>query len=258
MKDIELIHGDCLEEMKNIPDKSVDMVLCDMPYGVLNKNNKSSQWDKPIPLGMVWQQLNRIVKDNGVIVLFAQGMFTAELMMSNKDIWRYNLIWKKGNRSTGFLNSKRMPLRNHEDICVFYKKLPTYNPIMKQGFKNHSKGNIGNRENTNNCYGSMIEVASSDSNMKFPISIIDIPKQHGEWYHNTQKPVSLTSYLINTYTNKGDVVLDFCMGSGGCGVSCVENNRRFIGIELDNDYFAISTNRINKAIIGHASKLPLI
>lgn len=118
---IDLFHGDCLVEMQRIPDKSVDMVLCDLPYGVLNKSNKNAQWDRLLPFDKLWEQYERVIKDNGAIVLFAQGMFTAQLMMSNPKLWRYNLIWDKVNRPTGFLNANRMPLRIHEDICVFYK-----------------------------------------------------------------------------------------------------------------------------------------
>lgn len=132
MTNSKLILGDCLTEMKNIPDKSIDMILCDLPYEVLNKGNKNASWDRLLPFDKLWEQYNRIIKDNGAIVLFAQGMFTAQLMMSNPNMWRYNLIWDK-TLPTGFLNAKRMPLRSHEDILVFYKSLPTYNPQMSEG-----------------------------------------------------------------------------------------------------------------------------
>ena len=153
---MRLIHGDCLVEMQNIPDKSIDMILCDLPYEVLNKGNKHAQWDRLIPFDQLWKQYNRIIKDNGAIVLFAQGMFTAQLMMSNPKMWRYNLIWDKC-RATGFLNANRMPLRYHEDLCIFYKSLPTYNPQMEDlngREPNHPQGH-GNHNEKNQCYGSV-------------------------------------------------------------------------------------------------------
>ena len=154
---LSLIHGDCLVEMKNIPDKSIDLVVCDLPYETLNKGNKSSQWDRALPMNELWKEYERVVKDNGAIILFAQGMFTARIMLSNEKMWRYNLVWKKGSRSTGFLNAKKMPLRNHEDICVFYKKLPTYNPQMTTGKPLHGMGTAyKNKTVTNNCYGEAI------------------------------------------------------------------------------------------------------
>ena len=136
----KLILGDCLEKMNDIPGGSVDMICTDLPYEVLHKNNPHAQWDRIIPFEPLWEQYERIIKDNGAIVLFAQGMFTAQLMMSNPKLWRYNLIWDKC-RVTGFLNANRMPMRCHEDICVFYKSLPTYNPQMEEGKPNHSQGN---------------------------------------------------------------------------------------------------------------------
>lgn len=259
MSDINLIHGDCLEKMKDIPDASVNMILCDLPYGVLHKNNPHAQWDRIIPFDKLWEQYERIIKDNGAIVLFAQGMFTAKLMMSNPKLWRYNLIWDK-QRVTGFLNANRMPMRCHEDICVFYKKLPTYNPQYEKGQPNHSRGN-GVHKHTNSCYGkykedykgrtyeSVPRVESTvPADMKLPRSIISIKKEHESTvFHPTQKAVALLEYLINTYTNEGDLVLDNTMGSGSTGVACVNTNRNFIGIELNDEYFAIADNRIKQA-----------
>lgn len=152
---MKLWHGDCLDLMKDIPDKSVDAIICDLPYGVLNRGNKNAKWDKMLPLDKLWVQYCRLIKDNGAIVLFAQGMFTAQLMRSNPKMWRYNLIWQKGGRCSGFLNAKRQPLREHEDICVFYKKQPTYNPQMVKCLphqRNHSRGKM-EKEQTNRCYG---------------------------------------------------------------------------------------------------------
>lgn len=237
--------------MKDIPDKSVDMILCDLPYGVLNKQNKNAKWDTVIPFDRLWHNYNRIIKDSGAIVLFASGMFTANLMHSNKKLWKYNLVWKKGNRPTGFLNAKKQPLRITEDICVFYKKQPTYNPQFTIGEKCHSRGNAGNgkgKQGRNGCYGEFMVTPVILTNEKYPLSIIDIAKEHPQKYHPTQKPVALMEYFIKTYTNEGDVVLDNCMGSGSTGVACVNTNRNFIGIELDANYFNIAKNRIEGAI----------
>jgi site-specific DNA-methyltransferase (adenine-specific) len=249
--DCQLMFGDCLERMKEIPDKSIDMILCDLPYGVLNKGNVNAKWDSVIPFDQLWKQYERIIKDNGAILLFGQGMFSAELMLSNNKLWRYNLIWDKVAK-TGFLNANRMPLRQHEDIMLFYKKLCTYNPQMvkcEPHKRNHSKGNM-KQPQRNNCYGKIIETPTIVTDEKFPISIISIAKEHenGKFYHPTQKPVALLEYLIKTYTNEGETVLDNTMGSGSTGVACVNTNRKFIGIELDEKYYDISCKRINEVI----------
>lgn len=210
-----IYNENCLEGMKRIPDASIDAIICDLPYGVLHKDNPNAQWDRVIPFEPLWQQYERIIKDNGAIVLFAQGMFTADLMQSNRKLWRYNLIWDKG-RSTGFLNANRMPLRCHEDICVFYKSLPTYNPQYTDGEPNHSRGN-GIHNDTNRCYGKygrnyqgrtyeeVPRVAPTVPNgKKLPLSIITIKKEHESTViHPTQKPVDLLRYLILTYTEVG-------------------------------------------------------
>lgn len=250
---IQLHHGDCLAEMQNIADKSVDMILCDLPYEVLNKRNKSAQWDMLIPFKPLWEQYCRIIKDNGAIVLFGQGMFTAQLMMSNPKMWRYNLVWRKGGRISGFLNAKRQPLREHEDILVFYKAQPTYNPQMTNGAKNHSRGN-GKHKMTNRCYGSFNEAADIISDEKYPRSILDFQRPHPQ-IHPTEKPVSLLEYLIKTYTNEGETVLDNTMGSGSTGVACVNTSRNFIGIELNDEYFNIASERIKKAEEDKAGRL---
>lgn len=253
----KLMQGDCLELMKGIPDKSVDMILCDLPYGVLNKSNKHAKWDNLIPFEPLWEQYERIIKNNGAIVLFGSGMFTADLMQSNRKLWKYNLIWKKGNRPTGFLNAKRQPLRINEDICVFYKNQPTYNPQFTIGNKCHTRGGAGNsvqKQGRNGCYGAFNITPVVLTNEKYPVSIIDIPKEYPQKYHPTQKPVALLEYLIKTYTNEGDLVLDNCIGSGSTGVAAINTNRRFIGIELDEQYFKIAENRINEAIKNKESE----
>lgn len=249
MSNITLIHGDCLVEMQTIPDKSVDMVLCDLPYEVLNKSNKNAQWDRLLPFDQLWEQYERVIKDNGAIVLFAQGMFTAQLMMSNPKLWRYNLVWKKGNRISLPMMANKRILRNHEDICVFYKKQPTYNPQMTQGAKNHSIGNIDSYKNkiTNNCYGDFKRTEVKQDGLKYPKSVLNFERDYKCFFHPTQKPVALLEYLIKTYSNEGDTILDNTMGSGSTMVACVNTKRNGIGIELDDNYFKIAQKRVKSA-----------
>ena len=238
--------GDCLQIMKDIPNQSVDMVLCDLPYQVLHKNNPNAQWDRIIPFEPLWKQYNRIIKPNGAIVLFAQGMFTAQLMMSNRKMWRYNLVWDKVTR-TGFLNANRMPLRTHEDICVFYRNLPTYNPQMEKGSEHHRSGGEELKGQLNRCYGDFKATKFLMSNERFPTSIIRITQgSHCDGYrvHPTQKPVDLLRYLVLTYTNEGDTVLDNCMGSGSTIVAAIRENRQYIGIEKEEKYYDIANRRI--------------
>lgn len=242
---IELILGDCLEEMKKFPDNSIDLVVCDLPYEQLNKGNKSSQWDKMLPMDKLWKEYERVVKDNGAIILFANGMFTARLMLSNEKMWRYNLIWKKGNRSTGFLNAKKMPLRNHEDICVFYKKLPTYNPQFTKGEPIHGRKTLHDDGNfKNSCYGSYSMTESIITDDKYPISVLDFAKEWKGWLHPTQKPVELLKWLINSYSNEGEVVLDNTAGSMSTAIAAIETNRKCICIEKDENFFNIGKERV--------------
>lgn len=241
---------DCLEGMKAIPDGSVDAVICDLPYGVLNKQNRASSWDSVIPFDKLWEQYKRICKPTAAIVLFAQGMFTAKLMMSNEEWWRYNLIWKKGNRVTGFLNAGNQPLRCHEDICLFYQEQCTYNPQKTKGEVNHVKtrNNATKEEKVKQgCYGDFIFNSTDLSGMKHPKSIIDIDKEYDfkELFHPTQKPVDLLRYLVLTYTNEGDTVLDNCMGSGTTAIACIKERRHFIGFELNKEYFDKACKRID-------------
>ena len=193
--------------MPEIPDRSIDMVLCDLPYGVLNKGNPNAQWDKPLPMDALWREYKRVCRENAAIVLFGQGMFTADLMKSNPDMWRYNLVWDK-NRATGFLNANRMPLRYHEDILVFYEKLPTYHPQMEDlngREPNHEQGH-GEHEEKNSCYGDVKRINPTYSDKKFPRSIIRVNAVHcGEdQSHPTQKPVALLEWLI-----KEDIMSDW-------------------------------------------------
>lgn len=237
-----LMNGDCLELMSSISDNSVDLILCDLPY-----QRTQNKWDTILPYDKMWEQYNRIIKDNGCIALFCDGLFMAELMLSNKGMWRYNLVWDKILPS-GFLNANRQPMRSHEEIAIFYKKQPTYNPQMTIGQQNHSKGKP--KEFENNNYGDHGWVDNNEKlgNMKHPKSIISIQKPHpSTMVHPTQKPVELLGWLIKTYTNEGDTVLDNCMGSGSTGVACATTNRNFIGIELNEEYYLTARTRINEA-----------
>ena len=228
--------------MKDISDKSIDLILCDLPYGTTRNS-----WDEVIPFDKLWAQYNRIIKDNGAILLFAQGKFYVNLVSSNMKMFRYDLVWDK-ELISGFLNAKRMPLRRHEQVAVFYKHLPTYNPQFTQGKPLHSKGTAyQTKELTNNNYGDFkaTDDDRAGSTEKYPISIIKFQKPHPSvCVHPTQKPIELLEYLIKTYTNEGDTVLDNCMGSGSTGVACVNTNREFIGMELDEKYFNIAKERL--------------
>ena len=197
---------DCLEGMKRIPDGMVDCIITDLPYGVLNEQSEGGQWDSIIPLEPMWEQFLRVTKRNAPIVLFAQGMFTAQLMMSNPKMWRYNLIWDKG-WATGHLNCNRMPLRQHEDIAVFYRELPTYNPQMEAlngRERNHAQGR-GNHKDKNSCYGNVGRINPTYEDQKHPRSIIVKQAVHcnEDQFHPTQKPVDLLRYLVLTYSNRG-------------------------------------------------------
>lgn len=240
--DVELILGNCLKVMPKFADKSIDMILCDLPYGETARN----KWDVCLPFDLLWKEYERIIKDDGAIILFANGMFTAELMTSNKKLWRYNLVWEK-TQPTGFLNARRMPLRSHEDICVFYKRLPTYNPQKTTGHERK----VSSASSKRNCkkstnYGEA-GLVSYDSTERYPRSVLKFSKdiQHAA-LHPTQKPVALLEWLIRSYTNEDDTVLDNCMGSGSTGVACLNTRRRFIGIENDKDYFDVAVRRIRQ------------
>lgn len=250
-----IYHMDCLEGLKQIADGSVDAIICDLPYGVLNKGNKHTQWDCIIPFAPLWEQYLRVAKENAPIVLFAQGMFTAQLMMSQPELWRYNLIWHK-DRATGFLNAAKMPLRCHEDILVFYRKLPIYNPQMEDlngREPSHPQG-YGIHKTTNQCYGNVHRIETyqpRDMSKKFPQSIIKIPKEHNaEQWHPTQKPVDLLRYLIRTFTNRGGgLILDNCMGSGTTAIAAIRENRHYIGFELNKEYYDKANRRIADELI---------
>lgn len=233
--------GDCLDLMKEIPNKSIDMILCDLPYGT-TKNH----WDSLIDLNLLWNQYERIIKDNGAIALFSQQPFTSILTCSNLKIFRYEWIWKK-SKSSGFMNAKKMPLKNHENILVFYKKLPTYNPqgIIKGVSVKTGRTRKGNSRNYGKTGCGDKDYIQTQCN--YPKDTIEFSNPSNKGHlHPTQKPVALLEYLIKTYTNENEIVLDNCMGSGSTGVACVNTNRDFIGIELDEKYFNIAKERIER------------
>ena len=234
MVNIELKQGDCLELMKNIPDKSIDMILCDLPYGTT-----ACKWDTIIPFDKLWEQYNRIIKDNGAIVLFGNEPFSSQLRLSNLKNYKYDWVWDK-KRGSNFATVKIRPFNSFENIMVFYKKQPTYNPQMwKSTPYTCNQGYVGEAKQTGLYRDNVITVNNGD---RYPLTILSFSKETG--LHPTQKPVALLEYLIKTYTNEGDVVLDNCMGSGSTGVACVNTNRNFIGIELDENYFKIAKERI--------------
>lgn len=243
----ELIYGDCMEKMSSrIPDKSVNLIICDLPYG-----RTKNEWDTPLDLKSLWTEYKRIIADNGVIILFADGMFMAELMQSNKKMWRYNLIWDKV-LTTGFLNARRMPLRRHEEICVFYKKHATYNPQFTEGEPLHSKG-VGylTKKPTNRNYGEYIPRPDNrrGCTQKYPTSIIRFQKVHpSKAKHPTEKSIDCLRWLIRTYSNPNDVILDNCMGSGTTGIAAVWEGRNFIGIEKDWNTFKVADAGIRDAV----------
>lgn len=232
---------DCLEGMKQIPDGTIDAVICDLPYGTTQ-----CPWDAVIPFDKMWEQYLRITKPNAAIVLFCQGMFTSDLMQSNRKMWRYNLIWKKGNQETGHLNASRMPLRNHEDIAVFYCKLPTYNPQPFFGNVKHDKTKYNGTQKEKSVYNSFTANVVARDGDRYPLSVIDVPRnwKRQDQLHPTQKPVDLLRYLVLTYTNEGDTVLDNCMGSGTTAIACIKERRHFIGFELSKEYFDKAVRRI--------------
>lgn len=242
-----LLQGDCLALLPSIPDGSISLICCDLPYGVTNRDSEAGKWDSQIPLEPLWREFLRVTKPNAATILFAQGMFTAQLMMSQPKLWRYNLIWDKCQAS-GFLNANKMPLRYHEDICVFYRQLPVYNPQMVDCGRPHkSRGRLLN-EITNNCYGKRKEFQTVPTTVRFPKSILSFPKPHHIGQHPTEKPVDLCRWLIRSYSNPGDTVLDPTMGSGTTGVAAALEDRSFVGIEREEKYFSVAKSRIDKAL----------
>ena len=234
----QLFEEDCLECMKRIPDESIDMILCDLPYGMTQ-----NQWDSYIPLDLLWEQYNRIIKPNGAIVLTSQGLFTAKLIMSQPKLYRYKWIWEK-SKPTNFLNSKKQPLRKHEEVCVFYKKQPTYNPQMTKGDP-YDKGVRKNQ--LSGSYGDFQPVHVYSDGERYPTDIIYVKtaESEGEVVHPTQKPIELGRYFVRTYTKPGEVIFHNTFGSGSFLVAALMEGRNFIGIEKNEDVALFKKDNIN-------------
>lgn len=233
-----VFEADCLEKMKDIPDEFIDMILCDLPYGMTQ-----NAWDSYIPLNLLWEQYLRIVKKNGAIVLTSHGLFTAKLILSQEKLFKYKWVWEK-SKPTNFLNAKKQPLRKHEDVCIFYQKQPTYNPQMTQGTA-YDKGIRKNQ--LSGCYGDFEPVHVFSDGERYPTDILYVKtaEAEGAVLHPTQKPIELGRYLIRTYTNPGDIVLDNTCGSGSFLVAALLEGRNFIGIEKNEDVALFKRNDIN-------------
>ena len=237
----QILLGDCLEVMKTIPDGSIDAIITDPPYGTT-----ACKWDSVIPFDLMWEQLNRIIKPNGAIVLFGSEPFSSALRMSNIKNYKYDWIWHK-SRATNFLDANKKPMKNHEIISLFYFKQPTYNPqgVIYGEFDN-SRPCLDNKEyNDGRVYGRVNQKPISKKR-NYPKSIQLFNNPNNKTVHPTQKPLALMEYLIKTYTKEGETVLDFTMGSGTTGVACVNTNRNFIGIEKDENYFNIASERVEE------------
>ena len=258
----KVIQGDCLVEMEKFPDSSIDMILCDLPYGTTR-----NKWDSIIDLVELWKHYERIIKERGAIVLTGQGLFTAKLILSNEKLFKYKMVWIK-SKPTNFLNAKIQPLRKHEDICIFYKKQPTYNPQMTKG-EPYDKGI--RKDQYTGSYGDFKPRHVKSNGVRYPNDILTFEENNiddyiyvktaeseGTVYHPTQKPIELGRYFIRTFTNPGDVVLDNACGSGSFLLSAILENRQFIGIEKNEDvllhkvkpidYIKVCTNRIEETI----------
>ena len=236
---IDLRQGDCLELMKDIPDKSIDAIIADLPYGTT-----ACKWDTIIPFEPLWEQYERVIKDNGVIALTASQPFTTKLINSNINLFKYESIWEK-SKATGFALCNKRPMKAHENVCIFYKKQPTYNPQKTEGKPYKQK--LGTQESKEFSTGTKRN--DNTTGLRYPRSVVYFKTAESEkkQVHPTQKPVALFEYLIKTYTNEGETVLDNTMGSGTTGVACINTNRKFIGIELDEKYFKIAKDRIDLA-----------
>ena len=235
----KLYLGDCLEIMKTIPNKSIDCIICDLPYGVTWQ-----KWDNIISFDEIWKHYNRIIRDNGAIVLFASQPFCSELIHSNINMFRHEWIWHK-DKSGNFMNCKFEPMKVHEHIIVFGKQKGTYNPIMELREEKNKRKNKP-RVNTSNILSTKVfetKESKGNSDYKYPTSIKFFNSVR-RGFHPTQKPIELLEYLVRTYTNEGELILDFTMGSGSTGVACLNTDRKFIGIELDENYFDTAINRI--------------
>ena len=238
-----IYHGDCLELMQHIPDKSIDMILCDLPYGTT-----ACKWDTIIPLDKLWEQYERVIKDNGAIVLTASQPFTTKLINSNIKNFKYTWVWEKSRFANQML-AKKQPLKIHEDICVFYKKQVNYNP---QGLIEINKTTKQGKKISDNNGGGTRKTSYKQTHTNYPRTILKY-KSEGKTIHPTQKPVALFEYLIKTYTNEGETVLDNCMGSGTTAIACINTKRNYIGFELDEEYYNLANERISKTLKSETS-----
>lgn len=243
-----LYHGNCLELMSGIRDKSIDMILCDLPYGTT-----ACKWDSVIPFKPLWVQYERIIKDNGAIVLFGSQPFTSALIMSNPKLFRYEVVWKK-ERPTNFMMAKKQIMKYHENILIFYKNQPKFHPQMRKRKEENKRKNkprglenqVWDIEDTGRYKN---RVLSGTNDYIYPNSILEFNMERG--LHPTQKPVALFEYLIKTYTNEDDIVLDNCIGSGTTAIAAINTNRQFIGFELDDNYYKLAKNRVNQHIMDN-------
>lgn len=234
---IDLRLGDCLEILKGVKDKTVDMVFCDLPYGTTDKN----EWDKTLDLDVLFKHYDRIIKDNGIILLYAQQPFASDLINAYRKYFRYEIIWEK-TKPVGFFNAKKMPLRSHENILVFYKKLPKYNPTLEDCNKKVKRpdesGVYGTRRSRSNEY--------TMNKTGYPRTVLKYTNVFNPQLHPTQKNVELNEFLINLFTDENDLVIDNTMGSCSTGIACLNTNRRFLGIEMDEEYFNIASKRVEE------------
>ena len=242
---MKLYKGDCLEVMDRMIAEGVkvDAIITDPPYGTT-----ACKWDSVIDFELMWEQLNRIIKPNGAIVLFGSEPFSSALRMSNIRNYKYDWVWEK-SKATNFLNAKKQPLRAKENISIFYKEQPTYNPQMKKG-EAYNKG-VRKEQTSDDVYGSFEQTEVKSDGDRYPRDVLyfKTAESEGKTFHKTQKPVALMEYLIKTYTNEGELVLDFTMGSGTTGVACKNLDRHFIGIEMDEGYFDIAKKRIEDTVV---------
>lgn len=236
-EDVQLIHGDCLEVMKSIPAGSVDLILCDLPYGTTR-----NKWDFIIPFDALWAHYWRVLKPHGAVILTAAQPFTSALVMSQPGAFKYQWVWEK-TQAVGHLNAWKQPMRKHEDICVFYRKQPTYNPQIVDKPKENIRPQTSRTKTTSNYGEHGLDVFKCPPDKSMPSSVLKFANAQ-KTVHPTQKPVALMEYLVLTYTNDGETVLDNCMGSGTTGLACINTGRRFIGIEKDEVYFEIAKKRI--------------
>jgi site-specific DNA-methyltransferase (adenine-specific) len=239
MNTLSLLKGDCLKIMEEVPNNSVNMVLCDLPYGTTDKND----WDKTLDLEILFKHYDRIITDNGIILLYAQQPFASDLINAYRKYFRYEIIWEK-TKPVGFFNAKKMPLRSHENILVFYKKLPKYNPTLKDCDKKVKRpdesGVYGTRRSRSNEY--------TMTKTGYPRTVLKYTNVFNPQLHPTQKNVELNEFLINLFTDEGDLVVDNTMGSCSTGIACLNTNRRFLGMELNDEYFKVASERVEKKI----------